>query len=148
MFTRPMTDAVIRGIVNDLNEQIAPDLHAEAAKVALGMIVQILQGCAARAAHEIAWMHDEIADIVVALQGVDDSAVVAALGALDLGPRGLDLADVIARYDLASQALSLGIEGAYERDDAALAERLRVLLEERSAHEMQIVGALALVGRG
>lgn len=148
MFSRPTTDAVLRGIVNDLNEQIKPALHDDAASVALGMIVQILQGCAARAAHEIAWMHEEIADIVAALDGVGDPAVRVALAVLAAAPAGLELATVIVRYDLASRALSAGIEGAYERGDAELVERLRLLLEQRNAHEMNIVGALALVGRG
>jgi hypothetical protein len=93
-------------------------------------------------------MHEEIDDIVAALDGVDDPLVHAALSDLAAAPTGLELATVIARYDLASRALSTGIEGAYARGEAELVERLRCLLEKRNAHEMQIVGALALVGRG
>ena len=148
MLARPTTDAVIRGIVNDLNGLIAPALDDESAKVALGMIVQLLQGCAVRAAHEIAWMHDEIAAIEAAVADIDDEPVCSALAAERAAAGGLDLVDVVARYDLASRALSAGIEAAYANGDAELVESLRRLLEARSGHEMQIVGALALVGRG
>ena len=52
MLTQPTTELLLRGIARDLNEQIAPELQSESAKVALGMIVQLLNGCVTRAAHE------------------------------------------------------------------------------------------------
>jgi hypothetical protein len=148
MLVRPTTDAVLRGLLEELKAQIGPELQTETAKVAFGMITQLLQGCAVRAGHEIAWMHDEMASIADALAGVSSPNLEAARAALAAGPTGLELVDVATRYDLASRVLSAGLEHAYSSGDSALAERLRQLLEARSAREMQIVGALDLVGRG
>jgi hypothetical protein len=58
------------------------------------------------------------------------------------------LADVSDRYHEASTALSEAIEAAYASGDLTRAAELRDLLLARSAHEMAIVGALNLVGRG
>ncbi len=137
MFTRPTTEQVLRGLVDDLSRTIAPELTSETAKVALGMIVQLLQGCAVRSAHEIAWMHDEIAAIEAEV-----GTVAAAHG------DSLHLEDVIVRYHAASEVLAEAVEAGYAAGDEARVDRLRALLEARSGNEMRIVGALDLVGRG
>jgi hypothetical protein len=135
VITRPTTEQVILGIVRDLNEVVLPTVHDEPAKVALGMISQLLSGCAARAAHEIAWMHEEIA-------AIDDAT------GHETAVASLHLEDVCAAYHDASLALSEAIEAAYAANDRARAASLRELLLARSGHEMAIVGALDLVGRG
>jgi hypothetical protein len=150
VLTRPTTDHVIAGVLRSLDETVLPTISDEPAKVAVQMIQQILRGTATRAAHEIAWMEEEIAairDAAAPLAG--DRAVGEALGALDaLDGTSLHLADVQARYDRAGEVLSRTIEAAYAAADDAAVARAREVLQLRSAHEMEIVGQLDLVGRG
>jgi hypothetical protein len=148
MLTQPTTELLLRGIARDLNEQIAPDLQSESAKVALAMIVQLLNGCATRAAHEVAWMHDEADAIMTAVAAIDDPATVAAVQAFRAAPDDLHLDGAARRYHLAGEALAAAIEHAYASGNDALIATLRDLLQSRSAHEMEVVGTLELVGRG
>lgn len=148
MLTQPTTELLLRGIARDLNEQIAPELQSESAKVALGMIVQLLNGCATRAAHEIAWMHEEADAIMSAVSSIDDPTTVAAVEAFRAVPDDRHHDGAAHRYHLASEALAAAVEHAYATGDNALIATLRDLLQARSAHEMQVVGTLELVGRG
>ena len=137
MLTRPTTEQILRNIVDELQATVAPALPDGPAKVAVGMMTQLLQGCAVRAAHEIGWMHEEIAAIEAQV-----GPVAGAHG------DGLHLDDVLPRYHAAGEALAAAVEAAYAAGDTARVEALRQLLEARNAHEMQVVGALELVGRG
>ncbi|MFM7537032.1 MAG: hypothetical protein ACKO91_14730 [Acidimicrobiales bacterium] len=150
MYVRPSTDQIIEGACRELDEQVLPLLAAGSpASVLVQQMVQLLRGCAVRAAHEIAWMHEETAAIVEAVAGIDDDATAAALAAYHAAPAGgLHLDEVAHRYDLASQALGAAVEAAYRTGDVAQQEALRALLRARSANEMAVVGALELVGRG
>ncbi|MGI9053688.1 MAG: hypothetical protein ACR2HQ_13760 [Ilumatobacteraceae bacterium] len=150
MLSRPTTDHVIDGVVRSLEETVLPTITDEPARVAVQMVQQILRGAAVRAAHEIAWMHEEIDGIRnAAASFADEPAVAEALAALDeLDPALLDLADVQARYDRAGEVLSCTVEAAYASHDVGAIAGTRRLLEQRSAHEMAIVGQLDLVGRG
>jgi len=148
MLTQPTTELLLRGIARDLSEQIAPDLQSESAKVALGMIVQLLNGCATRTAHEIAWMHEEADAIMAAVSPIDDPATVTAVQAFRAAPDDLHHDGAARRYHLASEALAAAVEHAYATSDDALIATLRDLLQSRSAHEMEVVGTLELVGRG
>lgn len=137
MLSRPTTEQILRKIAEELTETVLPALPDGQAKVAVGMMTQLLNGCAVRAAHEIAWVHEEIA------------AIEALVGHVP-GAHGdsLHLDDVLVRYHAASQALADAVDAAYAAGDTARVEALRQLLEARNAHEMAIVGALDLVGRG
>jgi len=150
VLSRPTTDHAINGVLSVLDEQVLPTITDEPARVAVQMMQQILRGAAVRAAHEIAWMHEEIAALrdVAARAGdaAELSEAVAALDALD--GDSLHLEDVQARYDAAGEVLSRCVEAAYEAGDAAAVERARAVLQLRSAHEMAIIGQLDLVGRG
>ncbi len=150
MLSKPTTDQTIAGVVRDLGEVVLPAITDEPARVAVRMMQQILGGAAVRAAHEIAWMHEEITDIVgAAAPFADDPAVAAALGALDaLDGSGLHLAEVQARYDRAGEVLSCVVEAAYALGNPSATNAAQELLRKRSAHEMEIVGQLDLVGRG
>jgi hypothetical protein len=136
MLTKPTTEQVLRGVIVHLQEQIAPELQTDGAKVALDMITQVIRGCAVRSGHEIAWMHEEVA------------AIAAATGTSPTTAASLHLDDVIAAYGAASSALADAVDTAYSAGDTAKAHALRELLKERGGHEMAIVGALDLVGRG
>jgi hypothetical protein len=136
MFTRPTTEQVLRGIADDLREAVAPEVTSEPVKVLLGQIDQILRGLATRSAHEIAWIHDEV-------------AMIAEVTGAYLGePASLHLEDVVAWYDASSRVLSAAIDAAFAADDRARVAELKAVLDARSANEMQVVGQLDLVGRG
>ena len=149
MLTRPTTEQVLTAVARELDEVVLPVVAEEPVRVALGMITQLLRGCAQRAAHEIAWMHEETAAIEAAVAGIDDDATRGALAALHDAPAGsLHLDDVVALYHLASEVVGAAIEWAYRTGHQERARDLRDLLVARSGHEMQIVGVLDLVGRG
>ena len=148
MFTRPTTDQILRAVADDLATVVLPDLTGEPVKVAVQMMIQLLAGCAVRAAHETAWMAEEGAAIEAAVGGLDDPATRTALAAYRAAGTDLHLEAAAARYDQAGEALGAAVEYAYRSGDAVLAGRLRQLLAVRSGHEMAIVGALELVGRG
>ena len=136
MFTRPTTEQVLDVIANELRETVHAELEPGPARVLVEQIEQLMRGCARRSAHEIAWAHDEVA------------AIADAVGK-DLGsPGSLHLDDVAGWYDAASRELSAAIEAAFAAGDDARVAELRALLDARSAHEMEIIGALDLVGRG
>lgn len=150
MLSRPTTDEAITGVLRDLEEVVLPAVNDEAARVALQMIQQVLRSAAVRAAHEIAWMHDEIADIRAAAEPLRAVATVdAALIALDdLDTDRLHLADVRERYGRAGEVLSCAIDAAFATGDRDAVGLLRAVLTRRSANEMRVVGQLDLVGRG
>jgi hypothetical protein len=136
MLTKPTTDQILVGIARDLREQVLPFVDDEPAKVAMGMIDQILRNLSVRVEHEVAWMHDEVADIA------------AAAGRVAGAPATLHLHDVVVWYGAASRWLSEGIEAAYASGDQDQINKWRSLIEARSAHEQAIMGSLDLVGRG
>ncbi len=136
MFTRPTTEQILRGIADELRDTVTPEVQSEPVKVLLAQIDQLLRSMATRAAHEIAWIHDE-------------ATAIAAITGADVGwPESLHLDDVASWYDSVSRSLSAAIDEAFEAGDAARVAELKALLDARSANEMRIVGALDLVGRG
>jgi hypothetical protein len=136
MLSRPTTSQLLDGIARDLRDIVLADVASEPTKVMIGMMIQLLGSCAQRAAHELAWVHEEAAGI-------------AAVAGRDLGaPASLHTDDVLVWYDQVSRVLSEGIEAAYAAGDAAAIEAWRAELDRRRAHEAQVLGALDLVGRG
>ena len=150
MLSRPTTDQVLEGILRDLRDRVLPHVDDEPAKVAAQMMEQLLRGAAVRAAHEIAWMHEEMAEIEAASKRFEaDRAVGGALAELrGADASSLHLADVVARYSLAGDVLGCAMEAAYAAGDQEGIEALRAVLQARSDREMQIIGQLDLVGRG
>jgi hypothetical protein len=136
MLTRPTTAQVLVGIAADLRETVLPEVHSESVRVLLGQIDQVLSGLAVRAAHEVAWMHDEAVTIA------------AATGENVGAPASLHLDDVVVWYDSVSRVLSAALDAAFAAGDTARVAELKLLLDARSATEMKIVGTLDLVGRG
>lgn len=150
MLARPTTDRVLEGIIASIEHDVLPTMTDERARVAVQMIQQLLHSAAVRAAHEIAWMAEEVGAIrEAATRFAGNTAVAVAMTALDdLGPAGLHLADAQARYDAASEVLSRMVEAAYTDGTADDRAVIGALLAARSEHEMAVVGQLDLVGRG
>jgi hypothetical protein len=136
MLSQPTTEQILNGIARDLEETVLADVGSEPTKVMVGMMIQLLRSCAQRAAHEVAWVHEE-------------AAAIAGAAGRDLGaPASLHLDDVLRWYDSVSRVLSEGIEEAYRAADPGRIDTWRELIDMRRAHEAQILGSLELVGRG
>lgn len=153
MLSRPTTDQIILDCRAELLSTIDPAVDAPQVKVAIQMMENVLRNCAERAAHEIAWMHEETEAMLafagdVAASSASTAAVVAALAAFDSGrSTSWHLADVTATYDLAGECLSAALEAALAADDDALHRAGRAILEDRLAHESSIMGEWSFVGR-
>lgn len=136
MFSKPTTEQLLAGIAEQLRTTVMAEIQTEPTKILLQQIDQILMGCSRRAAHEIAFVHEE-------------AQRVAAVTGADLGtPASLHLDDVLAWYHRISDALSKEVAAAFAAGDQSRIDAVRSVLETRSAVEMQILGALDLVGRG
>lgn len=154
MISRPTTEQIILDCRRELIDIIGPEVTTDAGKVSVQMLENVLRNVALRAAHEIAWMHDETASMeslarntVAAHPGA--TLVAEALAALDAGPRAsLHLDDVVAVYSLAGEAFSCSLEVALAVGDTELGGRGAAMLAARSATEVQIMGEWGFVGRG
>jgi hypothetical protein len=136
MFSKPTTEQLLAGIAEQLRTTVMAEVQTEPTKILIQQIDQILMGCSRRAAHEIAFIHDE-------------AQRVATLTGKDMGsPASLHLDDVVAWYHRISVALSDEVEAAFASGDQTRIDAVRAVLDARSAVEMQILGALDLVGRG
>ncbi len=136
MFSKPTTEQLLAGVAEQLRTTVMSEIQTEPTKILLQQIDQILMGCSRRAAHEIAFVHEE-AERVATLTGKNMGS-----------PASLHLDDVVEWYHKISVALSEEIEAAFKSGDQARIDAARAMLEARSAVEMQILGALDLVGRG
>ena len=152
MLSRPTTDQIILDCRTELLDTIGPAVDAPQVQVAIQMMENVLRNCAERAAHEIAWMHEETeamiayARTVAAL--VQSTTTEAALAAYDGGSStSLHLADVNANYDLAGECLSTAIEAALAARNDDLHRAGRAVLDKRLAHENAIMGEWSFVGR-
>lgn len=154
MIVKPSTEQVILDCRRELLEVIGPEVLSDAGKISVQMVENVLRNVATRAAHEIAWMHEE----TIAMESFAydtlrayPSAVTIdeALADLQAGPRtSLHLDNVAAVYSLAGEAFSCALEVALSCGDEVLAARGAALLGARSATEVQIMGEWGFVGRG
>ena len=152
MITTPTTDALIEDCCRELIEAILPGLTDETLKLRLVMTETVMRNAAVRAAHEIAWMREEMAVLtayaaqVAARHGSEP--LRAALAAAQAGPAdSLHLADVAERYERAGQAFAAALAAAQEAGDAELVAEARELLRERVATEKKVMATYAVVGR-
>jgi hypothetical protein len=117
------------------------------------MVETVLRNTAARAAHEVAWMREETAEIesyarAVAEQAPAAGAVGAALKALASAPRdSLHLDDVVETYCRAGDVLSAALEAAVAGRLAGLVGRGEELLDVRTGHETEIMAGWTPTGR-
>jgi hypothetical protein len=153
MNVRPSTDQIILDCRRELLEVVLPDVPSAHVRVSVQMLENVLRNVATRAAHEIAWMHEETAALEAYARDVDaavpgDPALVAALQELDAAPRhSLHLADVTDTYSRAGEAMSCALEAAIAAGHEALSARAAALLRERNDRELEIKGEWTMVGR-
>jgi hypothetical protein len=153
MLSRPTTEQILLDCREELLSTIAPAISDGAVLVAIQMMENVLRNCATRAGHEIAWMREEIDEMVAFAERVADgphatSAVNDALAACTAGrSQSLHLDDVTATYSLAGHSLSAALDAVMAAGDSALQAEGRAILERRLDHENAIMGEWAFVGR-
>jgi len=149
MLSSPTAVEILEGLRLELRQTILPEVGQGPARVAVEMFDNVLANLATRAAHEIAWMRDESAQIEVLAATVDDGATRVALDDFLAADRtSLHLTDVQVAYDRAGEVLSCATEHALATGDAGLLAECRRLLELRSEREMTVLGDWNLTGRG
>jgi hypothetical protein len=153
MLSRPTTEQILLDCCHELMTNVLPSLTDATAQVSVIMVETVLRNTAVRAAHEVAWMREETADIedyahAVAEQVPAAGSVRAALTALAGAPRdSLHLDDVVETYCLAGNALSAALETAVAGGLAALVRRGEEILDVRSARETEVMAGWSPTGR-
>ncbi len=153
MLSRPTTEQIILDCCRELTNTVLPKLTDETAQVSVIMIETVLRNTAVRAAHEVAWMREETAEIesyaqAVAEQAPSGDSLRAALKALADAPRdSLHLDDVVETYCRAGNALSAALETAVA---GALTDLVRCgeeILDARGGHETEVMAGWSPTGR-
>ncbi|MGI9621604.1 MAG: hypothetical protein ACR2PK_02110 [Acidimicrobiales bacterium] len=150
MLSRPTTDAILEDLAREVREHILPLIDDPAVRVNLEMMEQLLTASAVRAAHEIAWMHDEVVQMIeYAAQVRDhtgDSAVDDALAAYLAGRSdSLHLAAQVENYSLAGEAFGHALTAAVAHQD--LLDKGAALVRTRRDAETQIRPGFYFPGR-
>lgn len=155
MIVHPTTPQLLRDVRNELLHTVAPEVHGAVARVALEQIDIILEQCAVRSADEIAWMAEELAEMldyaddVVAATG-DEATAAALVAARDNAAGTLHLDDMAHDYTLTSEALSCAIEACMADPDRSdlLRRGVEILRLRRGERETVVRANWRLVGRG
>ena len=153
MLSRPTTEQILLDCCRELMTNVLPSLTDATAQVSVIMVETVLRNTAVRAAHEVAWMRAETADIeayahTVAAQAPGTASLETALAALAAAPRdSLHLDDVVETYCRAGNALSAALETAVAGGLAPLIQRGEEILDARSGHETEVMAGWSPTGR-
>jgi hypothetical protein len=153
MLSRPTTEQILLDCCRELMTTVLPQLTDATAQVSVIMVETVLRNTAVRAAHEVAWMRDETAEIesyahAVAAQVPGTTSLETALAALATAPRdSLHLDDVVETYCQAGNALSAALETAVTSGLAALVQRGQEILDVRTGHETEVMAGWTPTGR-
>ena len=130
MIAKPTTEQILNDCSRELMEVVLPAVTDETVVVTIYMMDLVLRNAAVRAAHEIAWMTEEIGELEAFADG-DGSAG---------GPSAsLHLDDVVERYRQASEAFSLAMEEAVAAGDDERTRRGAALLAHRVEREQEVM---------
>ena len=153
MLSRPTTEQILLDCCRELMTNVLPLLTDATAQVSVIMVETVLRNTAVRAAHEVAWMRDETAEIesyahAVAAQVPGTATLETALAALATAPRdSLHLDDVVETYCQAGNALSAALETAVTSGLPALIQRGEEILDVRTGHETEVMAGWSPTGR-
>jgi len=155
VLSRPTTEQILLDCCRELMTAVLPALTDETAQVSVIMVETVLRNAAVRAAHEVAWMREETAEIesyalAVAGQALSPGAdsLRAALKALADAPRdSLHLDDVVETYCRAGNALSAALETAVAGSLTGLVRRGEEILGTRDGHETEVMAGWSPTGR-
>ncbi len=158
MISLPTTDQIILDCRRELIETVLPAVSDPAVAVCIQMMENVLRNTATRAAHEIAWMREEAAEMVsyarevaagLSAPGGGSSELAVALKAAETADTGsLHLADMVAAYSAAGEAFSCALEQAVAAGASDHVERGVEMLRRRTEREQEIKGDWAMIGRG
>ena len=153
MITRPTTDTLLLDCCREV-EAILPAIQDDNLRVRLAMTLTVLNNAAVRAAHEIAWMHEEVVamlafaeDVAAALPDGAGDAVRAAITGAATTPRSLHLADVVHCYEQAGLVFDAALRQAQEAGATDLVRRGADMLRARVDTEKTVMATYTLVGR-
>ena len=152
MLSRPTTEQILLDCCRELMTNVLPALSDATAQVSVIMVETVLRNTAVRAAHEVAWMRDETADIEAYANEVAAQApgttLETALAALAAAPRdSLHLDDVVETYCRAGNALSAALETAVAGGLTGLIQRGEEILDVRNGHETEVMAGWSPTGR-
>jgi hypothetical protein len=153
MLSRPTTEQILLDCCRELMTNVLPSLTDATAQVSVIMVETVLRNTAVRAAHEVAWMREETAEIeayarAVAALAPGTPSLEAALATLAGAPRdSLHLDDVVETYCRAGNVLSAALETAVASGLAALVRRGEEVLDVRSGHETEVMAGWSPTGR-
>lgn len=154
MISRPTTTQLLEVVRRELEEKVAPAVTDPQVATSLHMIDHILRTLAVRAEHELGWMAEEM----MAIDAVGERVAGSGLpGAAAVGEAlqqfraqratGLHAAEVTDDYNRATEVLSRAVEATFT-DGGELRAAVTVLLDQRLAHETDVIGEdFQLVGR-
>jgi hypothetical protein len=153
MIAKPTTEQILLECCRELTEVVLPAIPDETVKVSVLMLDLVLRGAAVRAAHEIAWMTEEIDELQAYARDASaggphaegtETELDAGAGPAD---RSLHLDDVVEAYRRASEAFSRAMEAAVAAGDDALTRRAAALMDHRVERETEVMSGWSPVGR-
>jgi hypothetical protein len=153
VLARPTTEQILLDCCRELLSGVLPALTDETAQVRVVMMETVLRNMAVRAAHEVAWMQEEMAEIErygrAVSAGVPDAApLAAALDAFAAAPRdALHLDQVVEAYCRAGDVLSSAVEVAVAASDVELVKQGEQLLADRCSRETEVMAGWSPTGR-
>jgi len=153
MISKPTIPQLLQTIKWELNEKIKPALSDPTHVVAVHMMGEILDALSIRAENELAWMRQECDAIAHVASGYveahpEATAVAAALAECrDAASGSLKLSEAQGDYDRAGELLSRLAEAVFPLGVAADVRAVEVLVEQRLATELAIVGTFVAAGR-
>ena len=137
MIAKPTTEQILNDCSRELMEVVLPAITDQTVQVAVMMMDLVLRNAAKRAAHEIAWMTEEI-DELETYAGVAPSSGTGG---------SLHLDDVVERYRHASDAFSRAMEDAIAAADEERTRRGAELMAHRVEREQEVLCGWSPVGR-
>ena len=138
MIAKPTTEQILNDCSRELMEVVLPAVSDETVVVTIYMMDLVLRNAAVRAAHEIAWMNEEIAELEAFANGDGSAGDPSA---------SLHLDDVVERYRQASDAFSIAMERAVAAGDEERTRRGTDVLAHRVGRESEIMCGWSPVGR-
>jgi len=152
MIGRPTTEQILLDCCRELMEDVLPTVTDQTTIVRVAMIEQVIRNAAARCAHEIGWMLEELpviegyARAVLAAAPNDDLA--AALRAVEDGADARKDLDVVTdRYARAGNLFAAALETAVSSGLTDLQADGERLLDARLTREQQVMAGWSPTGR-
>jgi hypothetical protein len=152
MIGRPTTEQILLDCCRELMEDVLPTVTDETTIVRVAMIEQVIRNAAARCAHEIGWMLEEMPVIegyarAVLAAAPNDDLAAALRAAEDGADAGLGLDVVTDRYARAGSLFAAALETAVSSGLTDLQADGERILDARLTREQQVMAGWSPTGR-